>query len=76
MLPYLSGVEFELLKRVLPPEKFVPVSERVPESDQKCIIEIPERSNSYHDLVGKMHMLHQANHDKLIILQNSRKRSL
>ena len=45
---------------ILPKAKFVPVSERIiAETEQKGLIDIPERSMSFRDLLSTMkHKLH------------------
>ena len=53
-LPF-SAEKYNLFKTILPKEKFVPVSERIiTESEKKGLIQIPERSVPFKDLLATM----------------------
>lgn len=53
-LPY-SSEKYNLFKNILPKEKFVPVSERIiGETERKGLIDIPERSTPFKDLLANM----------------------
>ena len=76
-LPFATE-KFTNLKKVLPPSKFIPVSEQIiEETDKREIYDIPNRSIAFNKLTQKMSAkLHQGNHDKLVALQALNSRTL